>query len=71
MMAEIMTVWFDYVRLEEDTVRTPMEEEDAAVNKVSDVYERAIAQIPSGQEKRHWRRYVHLCAVRGVRQWYV
>jgi len=60
MMAEIMTVWFDYVRLEEDTVRTPMEEEDAAVNKVSDIYERAVAQIPPGQEKRHRRRYVQV-----------
>ena len=25
-----------------------------------DVYERAIAQIPPSQEKRHWRRYIYL-----------
>ena len=59
-------VWFDYVRLEEGAVRTlkeeggTKEEEDAAVERVRDVYERAVAQVPPGQEKRHWRRYIFL-----------
>ena len=45
--------WFDYVRLEESSpTSTP--------DRVRDVYERAIAQIPPSQEKRHWRRYIYL-----------
>lgn len=44
-------VWFDYARLEETL---------GDVDKVRDVYERAIAQIPPTQEKRHWRRYIYL-----------
>ncbi|KAI9847540.1 MAG: NineTeen Complex (NTC) component [Thelocarpon superellum] len=43
--------WFDYARLEETT---------GDVDRVRDVYERAIAQIPPTQEKRHWRRYIFL-----------
>ena len=43
--------WIDYARLEE-TSQNP--------DRVRDVYERAIAQIPPSQEKRHWRRYVYL-----------
>lgn len=43
--------WIDYARLEESGG-------DPA--KVQDVYERAIAQIPPTQEKRHWRRYIYL-----------
>ncbi|KAG1725259.1 uncharacterized protein EDB91DRAFT_1239868 [Suillus paluster] len=59
-------VWFDYVRLEEAALRTlreeggTKEEEDAALERVRDVYERAVAHVPPGQEKRHWRRYVFL-----------
>lgn len=44
-------VWFDYARLEE-TLGEP--------DRVRDIYERAIAQIPPTQEKRHWRRYIYL-----------
>ncbi|MCJ1336013.1 NineTeen Complex (NTC) component [Bachmanniomyces sp. S44760] len=44
-------IWFDYARLEE-TSSDP--------DRVRDVYERAIAQIPPTQEKRHWRRYIFL-----------
>lgn len=44
-------VWSDYARLEETS-------QDA--DRVRDVYERAIAQIPPTQEKRHWRRYIYL-----------
>ena len=44
-------VWFDYARLEETS---------GDVDRIRDVYERAIAQIPPTQEKRHWRRYIYL-----------
>lgn len=59
-------VWFDYIRLEEGALRTlrdeggSKEEEDAAVERVREVYERALSQVPPGQEKRHWRRYIFL-----------
>lgn len=43
--------WFDLVRLEESA---------GDVDRVREVYERAIAQIPPSQEKRHWRRYIYL-----------
>lgn len=43
--------WFDYARLEETS---------GDIDRVRDVYERAIAQIPPTQEKRHWRRYIYL-----------
>ncbi|KAG6845690.1 NineTeen Complex (NTC) component [Tephrocybe sp. NHM501043] len=59
-------VWFDYSRLEEGALRdlrdegaTP-EEEEAANARVREVYERAVAQVPPGAEKRHWRRYIFL-----------
>lgn len=43
--------WFDYAGLEESS-------RDA--DRVRDVYERAIAQVPPTQEKRHWRRYIFI-----------
>jgi len=43
--------WFDYARLEEMT---------GDADRVREVYERAIAQIPPTREKRHWRRYIYL-----------
>ncbi|PNS19863.1 Pre-mRNA-splicing factor CLF1 [Sphaceloma murrayae] len=43
--------WFDYARLEESS---------GDVERTRDVYERAIAQVPTLQEKRHWRRYIYL-----------
>ncbi|CCE33114.1 probable crooked neck protein CGI-201 (short form) [Claviceps purpurea 20.1] len=43
--------WFDYAGLEESG-------RDA--DRVRDVYERAVAQIPPTQEKRHWRRYIYI-----------
>jgi crooked neck len=43
--------WFDYARLEET---------GGDVDRIRDVYERGIAQIPPTQEKRHWRRYIYL-----------
>ena len=44
-------VWFDYARLEETS---------QDVDRVREVYEQAISQIPPTQEKRHWRRYIYL-----------
>uniref|UniRef100_A0A7N6BF21 Pre-mRNA-splicing factor Syf1/CRNKL1-like C-terminal HAT-repeats domain-containing protein n=1 Tax=Anabas testudineus TaxID=64144 RepID=A0A7N6BF21_ANATE len=43
--------WFDYLRLVES---------DADSDTVREIYERAIANIPPIQEKRHWRRYIYL-----------
>ncbi|KAF2151963.1 TPR-like protein [Myriangium duriaei CBS 260.36] len=43
--------WFDYARLEESS-------SDEA--RTREVYERAIAQVPPSQDKRHWRRYIYL-----------
>lgn len=59
-------VWFDYARLEEGAYRQLREEgatadeEEQAVARVREVYERAVAQVPPGSEKRHWRRYIFL-----------
>jgi crooked neck len=36
-------------------------EDDAeATGRVREIYERAVAQVPPGGEKRHWRRYIFL-----------
>ncbi|XP_077166467.1 crooked neck-like protein 1 isoform X3 [Paroedura picta] len=43
--------WFDYLRLVES---------DANPDAVREVYERAIANVPPIQEKRHWKRYIYL-----------
>ena len=55
--------WFDYSRLEEDAYRSAVAdgiEVEKAANKVREVYERALAQVPPSTEKRHWRRYIYL-----------
>ncbi|XP_073127826.1 uncharacterized protein [Henckelia pumila] len=43
--------WFDYIRLEESV---------GDQNRIEDVYERAIANIPRVQKKRYWRPYIYL-----------
>ncbi|KAJ3191142.1 Crooked neck-like protein 1 [Irineochytrium annulatum] len=43
--------WFDYTRLEEAA---------GDPDRIRDVYERAIAQVPMINEKRFWRRYIYL-----------
>jgi crooked neck len=43
--------WIDLARLEET---------GGDADRVRDAYERAIAQIPPSNEKRHWRRYLYL-----------
>eukprot|EP01087_Luapelamoeba_hula_P016343 TRINITY_DN5020_c0_g1_i1.p1 TRINITY_DN5020_c0_g1~~TRINITY_DN5020_c0_g1_i1.p1 ORF type:complete len:672 (-),score=128.42 TRINITY_DN5020_c0_g1_i1:24-2039(-) len=44
-------VWFDYARLEEA---------NGDVERVREVYERAVANVPPAPEKRFWRRYIYL-----------
>ncbi|KAJ7544640.1 hypothetical protein O6H91_09G087500 [Diphasiastrum complanatum] len=44
-------VWFDYVRLEESV---------GDKEKIREVYERAIANVPPAEEKRYWQRYIYL-----------
>ncbi|KAK6181596.1 hypothetical protein SNE40_009420 [Patella caerulea] len=43
--------WFDYLRLLET---------DGNSSQIEETYERAIANIPPSQVKRHWRRYIYL-----------
>uniref|UniRef100_A0A7I4AFQ1 Uncharacterized protein n=1 Tax=Physcomitrium patens TaxID=3218 RepID=A0A7I4AFQ1_PHYPA len=43
--------WFDYARLEESV---------GDKEKVREVYERAIANIPPAEQKRYWQRYIYL-----------
>lgn len=60
--------WFDYTRLEEDAYRALLRsgssrsspEVESARNRVREIYERAVANVPPGSEKRHWRRYIFL-----------
>ncbi|KAF9052038.1 pre-mRNA-splicing factor CLF1 [Panaeolus papilionaceus] len=58
--------WFDFTRLEESAYSDLKEdgaakdEMDTAIGRVREVYERAVAQVPPGGEKRHWRRYIFL-----------
>jgi tetratricopeptide (TPR) repeat protein len=44
-------LWFDFIRLEEA---------NGELNRIRDVYERAIANVPPPTEKRLWKRYVYL-----------
>merc|ERR1712224_23142 len=43
--------WFDYIRLEE-SYGDPV--------KIRDVYERAVANLPTSNTKRFWQRYIYL-----------
>src|SRR5688572_21438668 len=58
--------WFDYSRLEEAALHDLVEEgasedeKQVAIARIREVYERAVAQIPPGLDKRHWRRYIFL-----------
>ncbi|KAF8638197.1 hypothetical protein AX16_010543 [Volvariella volvacea WC 439] len=59
--------WLEYVRLEESVLQdirdegaTREEEEEVAIASVREVYERAVAQVPPEEEKRHWLRYIFL-----------
>ncbi|KDN43411.1 pre-mRNA-splicing factor CLF1 [Tilletiaria anomala UBC 951] len=61
--------WFDYVKLEEEAFRWLLQsglslkasEVLKARNRVRELYERAVGNVPpSCEEKRHWRRYIFL-----------
>ena len=52
-------IWIDYARLEED-VTSFSGSTERNLNRVRDVYERAIAQLPPTQVKTHWRRYIYI-----------
>ena len=58
--------WFDYARLEEAALCDlkhgggTFEEINSAIVRVREVYERAVAHVPPGDEKKHWRRYIFL-----------
>ncbi|KAK2611048.1 hypothetical protein N8I77_004430 [Diaporthe amygdali] len=43
--------WIDYANLEQTS---------GNVDRVREVYEKAVAQVPPAQEKRLWRRYIYL-----------
>lgn len=54
-------IWIDYCRLEEDAFRSESDTAaEGGADRVRDTYERAIAQRPPSNEKRHWRRYIFL-----------
>jgi hypothetical protein len=36
------------------------EEVKAAISRVREIYERSVAHVPPGDEKKHWRRYIFL-----------
>ncbi|KAF5205381.1 Pre-mrna-splicing factor clf1 [Thalictrum thalictroides] len=43
--------WFDYILLEENTGKRV---------KITEIYERAITNIPPTEEKQYWKRYIYL-----------
>ncbi|KAJ8768559.1 hypothetical protein K2173_022669 [Erythroxylum novogranatense] len=43
--------WFDYIRLEESVGNK---------ERIREVYERAISNVPPADEKRYWQRYIYL-----------
>lgn len=43
--------WFDYIRLEESVGNK---------ERIREIYERAIANVPPAEEKRYWQRYIYL-----------
>lgn len=56
--------WLDYARLEEeawpDLKGATLDDEEGLTTRVREVYERAVAPVPSGREKWHWRRHIFL-----------
>ena len=60
-------VWFDYLRLEESQYEGTIESNKATPaeirtlqDRLREVYERAIGNVPPVAEKRTWRRYIFL-----------
>ncbi len=51
--------WFDYLRLEEDYVGVHGKIAQN-IDRVREVYERAVSNVPLVNEKRYWCRYIYL-----------
>lgn len=52
--------WFEYAKMEQENEEAATSA-SSAENKVREVYERAIANVPpSMEDKQHWRRYIYL-----------
>jgi crooked neck len=49
-------VWFDYIKLEQSAGL----ESEEDYNRIREIFERAVANIPPVEEKRYWRRYIYL-----------
>ncbi|KAK0586583.1 hypothetical protein LWI29_009156 [Acer saccharum] len=46
--------WFDYIGLEESVGNK---------DRIREVYDRSIANVPPPQEKRYWQRYIYICGM--------
>ena len=44
-------IWFDYTKLEESA---------GDIEKIREIYERAVSNEPPGQDKKFWKRYIYL-----------
>lgn len=51
--------WFDYIRMEEEYASISSDRQEA-LQRVREVYERAVARVPKILEKRYWCRYIYL-----------
>ncbi|KAF0893166.1 hypothetical protein E2562_023193 [Oryza meyeriana var. granulata] len=49
--------WFDYLRLEESLGNK---------DRIREIYERAVANVPPAEEKRYWRRYIYIWIMRAL-----
>ena len=53
--------WFEYAKMEQENEGAAADAASADANRVREVYERAIANVPpSMDDKQHWRRYIYL-----------
>ncbi|XP_047320632.1 crooked neck-like protein 1 [Impatiens glandulifera] len=43
--------WFDYIKLEESAGNK---------DRIREVYQRSVANVPTAEEKRYWKRYIYL-----------
>lgn len=51
--------WFDYIRLMENRLPKGEDAVEEDYEKVREIFERAITNIPPAEEKRYWRRYIY------------
>ncbi len=52
--------WFDLIQLEESQTALPGEMESTRLDRIREVYERAVANVPPILEKRYWGHYIYL-----------